>query len=489
MTHPDRNLVAVKTGVADYPEEPPFHPCGELPECPFSERAAAPNRVYDGLRDTFRLLGLDAEHLGTPAWNPLGCVVVPGDLVVLKPNLVRHWNGAEDHVTALVTHASVVRALLDYVLVALKGRGEVVVGDAPVQETDFAALVEMTGLRRTVDWVAARSGGVKVTLVDWRKERARVMPGGVVLDREPLDGDPRGFLEVDLGRRSFLAPLGEGHRRFRVTNYDRGAMARVHNADHNRYLVSGTVMQADVVITVPKMKCHGKAGITCTLKNNVGINGHKDWLPHHREGSAEEGGDEYRHRSLRKRMLAALADRADRVGSRAVKRALYLTGQAIRRTGRLVPCRDPYTEGSWHGNDTVWRMCLDLNRVLLFMDREGRLHDSRQRRWFALVDGVVAGEGDGPLHVTSKPAGLLVAGFNPVPVDLACGHLMGFDYRLVPLLRHALDHGEPELYSGGLEDIRVVSDLAAYGRLFDLPRSATCAFEPPPGWKGHVELA
>ena len=49
--------------------------------------------------------------------------------------------------------------------------------------------------------------------------------------------------------------------------------------------------------------------------------------------------------------------------------------------------------GSWHGNDTIWRAVVDLNKILLYADGEGVMRDTPQRRYYAIVDGVVAGEG------------------------------------------------------------------------------------------------
>jgi hypothetical protein len=34
-------------------------------------------------------------------------------------------------------------------------------------------------------------------------------------------------------------------------------------------------------------------GMTCALKNLVGINANKNWLPHHTEGTPEQGGDQF----------------------------------------------------------------------------------------------------------------------------------------------------------------------------------------------------
>ena len=52
----------------------------------------------------------------------------------------------------------------------------------------------------------------------------------------------------------------------------------------HRYLVARELIEADVVFNVPKLKTHKKAGVTGALKNLVGINGHKAYLPHHRKG-------------------------------------------------------------------------------------------------------------------------------------------------------------------------------------------------------------
>ncbi len=490
MNLPAEDLVAITTGVSGYPESPPFHPGENYPESYFGAAAqGATNPVYSGVRETLRLLGLDLEHYGTPQWNPLRGLVRPGDRVVLKPNLVRHRNGAEPHILSLVTHGSVVRAVLDYVLVALRGEGEVTIGDAPVQETDFESVVTQTGLRPAVEWAAAHEKRVKIQLVDFRKERAKMLEGGVVLARETLGGDPKGFVEVDLGKRSWLTPLAVDAEKFRVTNYDKNTMPNAHDAEHNRYLIARSVLDADVVINLPKMKTHGKAGITCTLKNNVGINGHKSWLPHHRDGSRAEGGDEYEHKSVRKQLINRLNDQIEKTGSVLVKKAIRTGGALIRRTRHLFPLKDEYVEGAWHGNDTVWRMVLDLNRVLLNVDRQGNLQPNRQRRYLGLVDGVIAGEGEGPLRPTSKAAGLLIAGGNPVPIDLACAHLMGLDWRKIPLLRESVAPSDPALFSGRRDQVRFASNHPPYTRLFDLPAAETLRFIPPSGWLGKIELA
>src|SRR5258708_7673486 len=109
-----------------YPERAPFHPPERYPELPDGAELDPTNRVYASVRAAFQLLGLDAANAGTARWNPLGGIVRPGNTVFLKPNLLAHrhllrpaeWD-------SVITHGAVLRAVLDYVWLALKGEGHV----------------------------------------------------------------------------------------------------------------------------------------------------------------------------------------------------------------------------------------------------------------------------------------------------------------------------------------------------------------------------
>jgi hypothetical protein len=148
---------------------------------------------------------------------------------------------------------------------------------------------------------------------------------------------------------------------------------------------------------------------------------------------------------------------------------------------------DTIRSGNWYGNDTTWRMVLDLNRVLMYADAEGRLHDRPMRRLFALVDGIVGGEGNGPLDATPKAAGVILAGANPVAVDLVSARLMGFDYRRIPLLARALGALPLSLAGFAHGDVTCISNNpACRGWLPDLHGLGT-PFQPHFGWKGHIE--
>jgi len=63
------------------------------------------------------------------------------------------------------------------------------------------------------------------------------------------------------------------------------------------------------------------------------------------------------------------------------------------------------------------------------------------RNTYAIVDGVVGMEGNGPIQGTPKPAGVLVMGHDLVAVDSTCCRIMGIDPEKVEYLRMAADLG------------------------------------------------
>lgn len=58
-------------------------------------------------------------------------------------------------------------------------------------------------------------------------------------------------------------------------------------------------------------------------------------------------------------------------------------------------------------------------------------------RAFSIVDGIVGMEGNGPIQGTARPAGVVVAGADPVAVDATCCRIMGLNPRRIGYLRLA----------------------------------------------------
>jgi hypothetical protein len=138
-------------------------------------------------------------------------------------------------------------------------------------------------------------------------------------------------------------------------------------------------------------------------------------------------------------------------------------------------------------------MCLDLNKLVLYGNRDGSLRagDAAQRkRYLSLVDGLIAGEGSGPANPDPVAAGLVVFGYNPAYVDAVCAYLMGFDLDKIPLVRQAFRCHHYSLTDCDWADVECVSNEAAWnGRLADIPDDSTWRFKPHHGWRGYVERA
>jgi uncharacterized protein (DUF362 family) len=76
---------------------------------------------------------------------------------------------------------------------------------------------------------------------------------------------------------------------------------------------------------------------------------------------------------------------------------------------------------------------------------------------FAIVDGIVGMEGDGPIMGTPKPVGVLVMGRNLSAVDATCARVMGIDPHRIKYLAEAAKHIGPVFKS----DINQVGETIA----------------------------
>ena len=423
------------------------------------------------LRDLFSTWALDRERFGTPQWNPLGALIPPGARVVLKPNWVLHYNQAGAGLDCLVTHPSVIEAVLEYV--ALAKPSEVVIGDAPLQGCDFGALMSACGIEALAS--RFRHRGLPLRIADFRR---------TILHGRGF-GDARSeecrrladYVLFDLATQSLLEPLASAASRFRVTMYDPALLLRTHAPGRHQYLVAREVIAAEVVVNLPKLKTHKKACITGALKNVVGINGNKEFLPHHRKGGSASGGDCYPGRSwLKSRtedLLDAANSRPEGWSRRALGKAAELTARGARRLGG-----DDNLEGSWHGNDTVWRTALDLQRVLRYGRLDGTLDPAPQRTVITLTDAIIGGEGEGPLANTPIASGFLTGALNPAAAEWVHARLMGFDPERIPLVREAFGDFAFPLASFSPTDIRVAVRQAV----------PPACFRPAAGWLGYCEL-
>jgi len=482
--------VAVATGQSGYPLSPPYSPGTCYPEYPFDAGTVTDeaNDAYDGVREALRLLQFDAEHFGQKDWNPLGQLVRPGQTVVLKPNFVRDFRETHDgHEDCLITHGAIIRAALDYVYIALQGQGRIIVADAPQNDANFDGIRRIAQLDALQEFYREHAE-LKLEVYDLRPEQARKVDG-VIVGHEALPGDPAGYVKVELNEHSAFCEIGHLCHLLYGAEYDTSELRSHHHGNVHEYLVSKTILDADCIINLPKLKTHKKTGITLCMKNLVGINGNKNWLPHHREGTPAQGGDQYAddgvmHRVERRAMMCF--------------RGLFpllgpmrrMVAQPVKSLGKRIfgdTNTDAIRSGNWYGNDTTWRMAIDLNRILMYADADGRLHEQPVREVLCLVDGVVGGEGNGPLDPTPKASGVVLAGRNPVATELACARLMGFDYQRLPMLTGALtDHALP-IADFAYDEVMCRSNRSQFDGPLHGCDTAASPFKPHFGWRGHVE--
>lgn len=429
-----------------------------------------PSPVYEAVEALLRELGLDKPRAGTPDWNPLGDLIGPGDRVIVKPNFVSSKD-MEKKVTgekleASSTHASLLRPILDYALRAAGPRGSVTVVDTPVEGCELHKVIGPLGVERLIREMQADHPNLqfrdlryfcvvpRLPLDDVRVGRRSLNLG--LLVRHRLPGDPRGYRDVDLGSASHFIGRDVPDSQLCFHRSHRHTPVPHHSGGRHEYALPQTVLDADVIINVPKLKTHKKTGVTLALKSVIGLTSEKYWLPHFTAGDPSVGGDEYdRPQSLGERIEARLS-RFPLPGGHSL----------IARAPRTDLPRRPQ-DGSWEGNDTLWRTILDLNRAVLYADRDGVLQPTPQRRYLTIVDGIVAGEGEGPLGATPVHAGILVGGFDPVLVDSEAARLIGFDPSRIPQITNA----------GGL----LPSSSTTPARKLDGPVPAL-RFRPPRSW-------
>jgi uncharacterized protein (DUF362 family) len=238
-----------------------------------------------------------AEILATQFSHFRNAVPLAGKRVVLKPNLVEY---RPDRV--INTDPRVVDAVIT--LCKQEGAAEIIVAEGPGHWRNVEFLVRESGL-------------------------------GAVLEKHNVR-----FVDINHDEPVKVLNLG------RLTRLDHLYMSR-------------TVLHADVLISLPKLKTHHWAGVTLSLKNLFGT----------------------------------------------------LPGICY----------------GWPKNELHWRG-IPQSIVDISCTRPANL---------SIVDGVIGMEGDGPLHGTAKPAGVLIMGADPVAVDCTCARIMGIPPERIPTLVYA----------------------------------------------------
>src|SRR5208282_5194968 len=172
--------------------------------------------------------------------------------------------------------------------------GSITIADAPLQGADFARVVADAGLRQIQEFYREVLH-CEVKVIDLRQVHAVIDEDSSLIRRVVrLAGDPRGYCEIDLGAASRLHEIdaanadnvdrhyGDPHHgdpqydnlhydspHYIVGDYSAAVTNLRHRGPRHSYVVSRSVLDADALICVPKLKTHSKTGLTVCLKNLV----------------------------------------------------------------------------------------------------------------------------------------------------------------------------------------------------------------------------
>lgn len=347
--------------------------------------------------------------------------------IFIKPNWVKHSSVESDEI-CLRTHDSVTLALVEYVCSCRPK--SVVIGDAPIQGCKWDKMISEAFLKK-LEMISAKSQ-VPVSVKDLRRKVMNLADEDMVNVRQGMDD----FVIVDVGRQSYLEEItSEDKNQFRVTHYNPDRFIESHKPGVHKYCITKELFDADIVISVPKIKTHEKSGITNALKNIVGLNGDKDFLPHHRIGGTRAGGDAYPGYNLLRHWSEKSYDQANRnLGNRSYWIWIRIASLLWKMS---FPGREARFGAGWYGNDTTWRMVMDLNLVATYATRDGKLSDEPQRLLYSLCDGIIGGQKDGPLTPEPLPLGVLMFTNDSSWCDITAAILMEMEIERLPLLQAA----------------------------------------------------
>jgi uncharacterized protein (DUF362 family) len=411
------------------------------------------------------------------------------DWVVIKPNLVKQSKENDPlEWESVITSPKLIELVCNDVCQKLNGTGKVTICDAPQTDSSFRQIAEKLDLLGIAKR-ATEKYSVPVEVIDLRAEEW-TNEQGVITQRVKLQGDPNGAIAFNLGKDSlFYRHSGEG--KYYGADYDAGVVNSHHTGERQEYLICATPILADVFINLPKLKTHKKTGVTLNLKNLVGINADKNWLPHHTDGSPNNGGDEFPELTA-KRQLEQISVKFAR------KIALNLPyigpkiAQKLRKAGTSAfgDGKQVIRSGNWYGNNTTWRMVLDLNRCLLFGNPDGTLRRDNPKRYYSLIDGIVGMEGSGPMQGDPVKSNVIIGGSDPVAVDMVAARVMGFDWRKIPVIREAFNLTSLPITPLKPSDVNVVSQIPEWnGNFLEIENKEFFNFKPHFGWRGHIEYS
>lgn len=294
-------------------------------------------------------------------------------------------------------------------------RADVFIGRAANYNANLTALIAegMKNLGLTAEEVRGKKVLLKPNLVETAIGHAHINTHPMV-----ILAAAEAFRQ--LGAERIIVAEGQGHRRDSWLVLDESGMgaalteAKLEFVDLNhddveavstiggwtnleKLFLPRTLLEADIVVSVPKMKTHHWAGVTCSMKNFFGV------MPGIVYGWP--------------------------------KNVLHYEG--------------------------IENSILDINATV--------------KPHFAIVDGIVGMEGDGPIMGTPKTLGCLVMGRNLPAVDATCVRLMGLQPFGVKYLTEASGQLGPIHEQNITQRGETIASLQSRFQIFDVPHLRSVA--------------
>jgi uncharacterized protein (DUF362 family) len=364
-------------------------------------------------------------HLGPPD-NPLRDLVADtnGDGVVrvlIKPNTVQYYSdsGTTDR-NPVYVHPAMIRPLVD--MAARAGAAQIHVGDGSDNTGAlFTSRLDPMGYTQAYfDQMSAAWPGVAIARVDFHSPKRWSWCGLGTQAGGPSAWASSGYTVSQLQKAQDSSASSYFSAKDSHGRSGPGAASCM-----GWLALADELLDADVIIDLPKLKVHYLGVNTCAIKNWVGITTYSTFNSSNISGC---------------------------------------------RVSHNVAGADAY--GMDFGNDSLWRELVDAHRNVLYR-RGDAVYTTAQRRYLCVVDAINCAE---RYHVPSKPwhywLHSVIAGVDPVGVDAVASRLQCYDFRRIPIVNNAHAVSVNSSWPLGTADpgkVRVVggADInTAYSHLF-----------------------
>lgn len=281
---------------------------------------------------------------------------------------------------AVYTRPEVVRPLIDMAIAA--GATKIYIGDGGEDVSGTNNVMNSANYTAMVSQLTLRHSGIVIQTVN-------------------LNARSNGWHWISLGSDSSFAgsgyshyDLGTGSETLYGHTYYETSDNQSLNPNGNTlgwYAVNNKTLEADVIINVPKMKTHQEMMATLSIKNLVGCT---------LSSTYDEGGT----------------------------------------VARIAHHHQP-KEQNYFNNDIFWRAILDMNKIILYANKDGVLQPIQQRKYLTVVDGIQAMEksqhhiyGGGGIPYDRH---VILASVDPVAADAVACRVMGYDFSVIPSIMNA----------------------------------------------------